>query len=85
MISCNPNLWLRTRAGQPIKDGFHIRPASQSAMGTIVQSASQSVMGTIAQSDSQSTIDIILQLASQFTMKLLPDQPVSLQWLSFLI
>ena len=73
MISCNPNLWLRTRAGQPIKDGFHIRPASQSAMGTIAQSASQS------------TMDTILQLASQFTMKLLPDQPVSLQWLSFLI
>ena len=40
-------------------------------------------MGTIAQLASQSTIDIILQLASQITMKLLPDQPVSLQWLSF--
>jgi hypothetical protein len=49
------------------------------------QTASQSAMGTIAQSASQSTMDTIIQLTSQFTMKLLPDQPVSLQWLSFLI
>jgi hypothetical protein len=73
MISCNPNLRLCTRAVQPINDGFHIRPASQFAIGTIAQSASQS------------TMDTIVQLASQFTMKLLPDQPVSLQWQSFLI
>jgi hypothetical protein len=57
-------------------------PAHQ---GWIPYQTGQSAMSTIAQSASQSTIDTILQLASQFTMKLLPDQPVSLQWLSFLI
>jgi hypothetical protein len=66
MISGNPNLGLQTRAGQPIKDGFHIRLAGQCAMGTIAQPASQS------------TMDTILQLASQFTAKLLLDQLISL-------
>jgi len=94
MISCNFNLWLRTRAGQPIKDGFHIRPASQSAMGTIAQSAQsiyneynspagQSVYNeVIIRPACQSTMAIIFNIrpASWSTMDLLMDRPVYLQW-----